>query len=422
MKSFGNLILLILLAAPALAQDDSRSIFFDAIPFAAGTLDSTALDIYLAIPYRAIEFERSGATFNARYQARITVESASGRVYDSTFTRTIRTGSAAGDADLTGLDFYQQRIGLPHGTYSAGIELIDLQTNRTSSVKRSVVAIDHAAYPFSLSGLLLVGRIREDSAGFVISPMLTEDVSSNGDAGYFLFFEAYNNTADTAFNFEAVYTLPAGAPVASRRFMRMIPRGRSQQWLRLENITLPRGVYTVEIRANSAADTSKLIASAERNIRVEGGAEGMPAVETELDEKITQLRYVAAQSDIDRLRATENFAERRRQYAAFWEKLDPTPGTSPNEAMTEYFERIDYANRSFRSYAAGWLTDKGRVYIIYGPPDRVDTDPFRTDGRATETWHYYGRSLRIQFFDESGFGDFRLATPLPAGEKYKYGR
>jgi hypothetical protein len=90
--------------------------------------------------------------------------------------------------------------------------------------------------------------------------------------------------------------------------------------------------------------------------------------------------------------------------------------------MTEYFERIDYANRSFRSYAAGWLTDKGRVYIIYGPPDRVDTDPFRTDGRATETWHYYGRSLRIQFFDESGFGDFRLATPLPAGEKYKYGR
>jgi GWxTD domain-containing protein len=423
MKRLGRLILLILLSTPALAQDDASRIFFDAIPFAAGTLDSTALDIYLAVPYRAVEFERSGATFNARYQARIRVESSAGKVYDSTFTRTIRTNGQAGNpSDLPGRDFYQERVSLPHGDYTASVELIDLQTNLVSSVRRSVVAIDHGAFPFSMSGLLLVGRIREDSTGFIISPMLTEDVSATGEAGFFLFFEAYNNTADSAFDIEASYKLPAGTRVASRRFARTIPRGRSQQWVRLENLALPRGIYAVELKASTAADTTRFVASAERNVRIEGGAEGMPILEDDLDEKIAQLRYVGTQNDIDALRSTEAFAERRRRFAQFWEKLDPTPGTGANEAMAEYYNRIDYANRSFRSYAAGWLTDKGRVYIIYGAPDRVETDPFRTDGRVTETWHYYSRSIRLHFFDESGFGDFRLSTPLPPGEKYRYGR
>ena len=423
MKRFGTLLLLMILATPVMAQEDLGRFFFDAVPFAGESLDSTWLDIYLAVPYRAVEFERTGSIFTARYQARLRVEGATGVVYDSVFSRTVRTTAAvAGEADLTGRDFYQQRIPLDHGTYTASVELIDLQTNLVSSVRRAVVAVDHASYPFSMSGLLLVEKIREDSVGFVISPLLTEDISSTGDAGYFLFFEVYNKSGGEQFDLEASYRLPAGTRVASRRFGKTIPAGRSQQWVRIESISLPRGPYTVEVKATTAADTTRTVASAERNIRIDGGAEGMPLVEDELDEKISQLRYVAMQSDIDMLRATENFAERRKRYAEFWQKLDPTPGTGANEAMVEYFDRIEYANKSFRSYAAGWLTDKGRVYIIYGPPDRVETDPFRTDSRATETWHYYGRSLRLQFFDDSGFGDFRLSTPISPGEKYRYGR
>lgn len=421
MKRPGTLFLMMILATPVVAQDELGRYFFDAVPFAGESLDSTWLDIYLAVPYRAVEFERSGALFSARYQARIKVEGTTGVVYDSTYSRVVRTGSATGQSDLTGRDFYQHRIPLDHGAYTATVEVIDLQTNLVSSVRRAVVAVDHAAYTFSMSGLLLVERIREDSLGFVISPLLTEDVSSTGDAGYFLFFEVYNNSGSEQFDLEASYRLSAGTRVASRRFNRTIPIGRSQQWVRLESMALPRGPYTIELKARPADDTMRTVASAERNIRLEGGADGVPMVEDELDEKITQLRYVGRQIDIDMLRSTENFGERRKRYGEFWQKLDPTPGTGANEAMAEYFERIDYSNRTFRSYAAGWLTDKGRVYIIYGPPDRVETDPFRTDGRATETWHYYRRSLSLRFFDESGFGDFRLSTPISPGEKYRYG-
>jgi GWxTD domain-containing protein len=171
----------------------------------------------------------------------------------------------------------------------------------------------------------------------------------------------------------------------------------------------------------SLSDTARLLASKERYIVTSGSLEGAPGSAEDLEERLSELRYVASQTEIERIRGAGTFTEKRRQYADFWRKLDPTPSTVENEAMDEYFRRIEYANRSFRSYAAGWLTDKGRVYIIYGPPDNTSTDPFRNEGKAVETWQYYRRNLRVVFVDESGFGDFRLMTYLPPGEKYRYG-
>jgi len=123
---------------------------------------------------------------------------------------------------------------------------------------------------------------------------------------------------------------------------------------------------------------------------------------------------------MDEIRNGGSLAERQRRYGEFWRPLDPTPRTAHNEAMEQYQRRVDEANARFRSYARGWLTDRGRVYILYGAPDNVQTDPWRADGRPVETWNYYRRGRRLTFLDETGFGDFRLVTPLPPGERYRY--
>ncbi|CUS97606.1 GWxTD domain-containing protein [Candidatus Kryptonium thompsonii] len=80
--------------------------------------------------------------------------------------------------------------------------------------------------------------------------------------------------------------------------------------------------------------------------------------------------------------------------------------------MEEYYSRVKYANEHFGHYLEGWKTDMGMVYIIFGPPSSVDRHPFDINAKPYEIWYYYEINRRFIFLDETGFGDYRLITPL----------
>ncbi|MFQ6038240.1 MAG: GWxTD domain-containing protein, partial [Candidatus Aminicenantales bacterium] len=91
----------------------------------------------------------------------------------------------------------------------------------------------------------------------------------------------------------------------------------------------------------------------------------------------------------------------------FWDRRDPDPDTEENELKDLYFSRIEEANRLFSSGRPGWLTDRGEIYILLGPPTNVDRYPMGQGPgtRPTEIW-YYG-NFPIVFVDEYGTGDYR---------------
>src|SRR3989304_120774 len=71
-----------------------------------------------------------------------------------------------------------------------------------------------------------------------------------------------------------------------------------------------------------------------------------------------------------------NSDEEREQFIEqFWLRRDPTPDTMENEYKEEVYRRIAYANEHFASGIPGWKTDRGRIYITFGPPDERDTHP-----------------------------------------------
>ena len=405
------------------AQDDSDGlIFFDALSFAGGPdVSSSRIDFYVAVPYSALDFTHGGDGFTARYRVRLILNrSDKGGVYDTSWTRSIQTLEYDRTTGaIPAFEFFQQRVAVEPGEYSASLEVLDYGTNLTSSAKRTISVIDFPVYEFSLSGLMLVNKIRENESGHMISPLLTSNVSLVKD-WYFVFFEAYNYTLTDTFDLTALYRSRDGEIVWSETWEKPISRGKSQQWLRLPVEGFGRGNYLVEIFATHRGAPGDTLAAAKRAISFQGTAERMPLSKAELNDKIKKLRYVANQREIDYIEDGGTFAEEKRRYAEFWNERDPSPGTPKNEAMLEYFRRIDHANKNFRSYVEGWLTDMGRVYIVYGPPDRIDRDPFATDGRPRETWEYYARRLSLLFVDQTGFGDFRLQTPVPLSEKYRY--
>jgi GWxTD domain-containing protein len=121
-----------------------------------------------------------------------------------------------------------------------------------------------------------------------------------------------------------------------------------------------------------------------------------------------------------------NDEERDNFIEAFWQRRDPTPDTEENEYKEEHYRRIAYANEHFAAGIPGWKTDRGRIYIMYGPPDENDSHPsggtysrpMEEGGGDTSTfpfedWRYrylegIGQEVIIEFVDTCMCGDFHM--------------
>lgn len=119
--------------------------------------------------------------------------------------------------------------------------------------------------------------------------------------------------------------------------------------------------------------------------------------------------------------------EREQFIEQFWRRRDPDPDTEVNEYLEEHYERVAYSNQHFTSGIPGWKTDRGRIYIMYGPPNEKETHPsgglyerpsYEGGGSTTtypfETWFYrylpgVGSGIEIEFVDPTGTGEYRIA-------------
>jgi len=118
--------------------------------------------------------------------------------------------------------------------------------------------------------------------------------------------------------------------------------------------------------------------------------------------------------------------EREQFIEQFWLRRDPTPDTAENEYREEHYRRIAYANERYASGFPGWKSDRGRIYITFGPPDEIDSHPsggtyerpMEEGGGTTstfpfETWRYrwiegIGTDIIIEFVDPTMTGEYRM--------------
>ncbi|HXX19678.1 MAG TPA: GWxTD domain-containing protein [Candidatus Acidoferrum sp.] len=120
--------------------------------------------------------------------------------------------------------------------------------------------------------------------------------------------------------------------------------------------------------------------------------------------------------------------EREQFIEAFWQRRNPDPDSPENTFKEEHYRRIAYANEHFASGIPGWKTDRGKIYIMWGPPDEIDAHPTggtwerpmdQGGGETTtypwETWRYrylegqgLGENVELEFVDPSSTGEYHL--------------
>lgn len=127
----------------------------------------------------------------------------------------------------------------------------------------------------------------------------------------------------------------------------------------------------------------------------------------DFDTMVDQISYVASREEVERL-VDAPVDEREEAWREFWASRDPDPETPANEFKREFIRRIGYANLHFRSTVPGWQTDMGRIYIQYGEPDDVESQPVGRMLNAWEVWYYYREHTKFIFVDREGFGEFKL--------------
>ena len=91
-----------------------------------------------------------------------------------------------------------------------------------------------------------------------------------------------------------------------------------------------------------------------------------------IDEDVSYIITPAERATWKNLKTDE---ERESFIESFWLRRDPTPDTIDNEYKEDHYERIAYANEHFASGIPGWKTDRGRIYIMYGKPDEIESHP-----------------------------------------------
>ncbi len=160
--------------------------------------------------------------------------------------------------------------------------------------------------------------------------------------------------------------------------------------------------YTLFLTATDAKE-NQVTTKAHFRVRIRGVNFDV----VDMDEAIKQLIYLASDKQIREIMSGSE-PEKTENFKQFWAALDPTPGTLPNELMEEYYRRVAFTLEAFTVVQVGWRTDRGMIYILFGPPDEIQRGPFELDRKPYQIWEYYSLGKQFVFRDETGFGDYRL--------------
>lgn len=418
---------LVLLTSLCLCQPDDKPdktenfFTFDALDFFSQDGTGSRVDVYIEVPFSKVEFKKNkagdkgGSGYSSDIDFTVTVLRKNG---DVAFTKVYKEVIQTPKTDLEYLArnslIITKNIFLEPGEYTIKVSSREVSSKKFYELQKPLNVKDFGSMPLSISDVMIVSKIAATEGKKYITPLASRN-AGNLDT-MFLFFFVYVNRAASELKVtckisnsqrEQVFLQNADAPGLldfSNQFIIPVPTG-----------SFANDVYKVEITAATPENSVMSISEFEYRWM------NYPVSFEDIDLAIDQLQYIATESELKKMRKGATAADKQKRFIEFWKSKDPSPGTTRNEVMNVYYRRIEYANKIYSNqYMTGWKTDMGMVFIIFGLPNNVDRHPYEMDTKPYEVWDYYELNRQFVFVDDSGFGDYRLVTPIWDTFHYKY--
>ena len=391
-----------------LLAEGGETPFVGSVSFLAGkVVDSTVFMLTVAVPTRALTFVRENDRYRASYSATLSLTRTGEAARRFETHHIVRVASFRETSRSDESVLYQQIVLARPGSYELSFGLRDDAGGKGSSIEATVnvprVSAGSLSSPIPVYEA--VARTSLDSLPRIIpSPRAT--LTLGQDTTLAVYVEGYGTGSVLALR-ASVYSENASMPVWSDTTSLERHGTLFSGQVNIPVAQLGVGALTLAVVAVQGSDTMKA------PLFVTFGEDLPVATFTEM---VNYLRYFSSPARLQALRdAPPN--GRAAAWASFLRQTDPDPVTASNEALRDYFARIAQANSRFREEGgAGWLTDRGRVFVALGGPDQFfepNTADLNQRGRA-QIWEYRRHRIQIVFTDQTGFGRWRMTVASDA--------
>ena len=420
------LVSLALMAVPAVSARP-QSLELATVRFYRTAGAQTLVDAFCQVPFALLDPVTQGASGIAAYRFSVTVRDTAGtELLAQSWHQTVPVrvlGMARGSA-VEHFSFAARP-----GMYTIDVSVTDSATGRVSRQRAEVQA--YGATPGASDLLLATGMRPAEGAdatpapgeirkGAVLLQASGQPVLTPQQARLGYYLELYPQRAESVTVMVRVATAQ-GAPVIATPGERIpLAAGGGVTRGMVDLAGLPPGDYRLEVVAAGGDSVVRTAGFRMAGFETEAAiADATPAQdvfagmsEARLDTLYLPLVYLMT-ADEQGTYPSLTLEGKRRWLRVFWGKRDPTEGTPRNEVREDFYARIAEANRRYREGGSaqipGWRTDRGRVFIKYGPPDEVLSRPQAGDTRPYEVWKFSrGRALKYVFLDQTLFGNYVL--------------
>ncbi len=355
-----------------------------------------ALHVTIYIPYNQLNFSIADAVYEAEVDISVILyqkgQQKGGEIWRK---QVLLENFEKTNAHEEGISWTLE-VPIAPGEYDMQITVKDVQTGTGAKREDKIVVENAASKPFWISKPAFYFNSVEHRKGLLIA--------NNLDVEYDSIYSIVQIAVDSAQVESLLFTCYAIDEEKERNVLvnQYINTDSTILWTSFpfRSDELSEEDYTILVELSEDA---RIVARNSRQVTIT-----YPFFKSKLFlERVEQMVYIADSKEMKKLKEAAP-GSREAVWKEFWSKKDPIPETSENETSDEYFRRVNYANEHFKSYASGWRTDRGRIYIIYGQPDDVEYHPFEKKSVPYQIWFYYSIGKRFIFADLSMTGDYTL--------------
>lgn len=364
--------------------------------------DSLRVSVFMQIPYNTVQFVKHDTKYIAHYEAVIAVQTKKGsqlgsEVWQDSIIVDEYNHTMSTSKNRTLMVSYK----IPHGKYQIMGTLSDLDTKK---VGKNSVAVDASKYR---------------NKRYLHTPILLEKFDGNWGFGEDL-IPAINNQSFDIENGLLFYIsgkVPDGTYQLRNQYLNKqdellfeeVIEDSTNNGFFKHIVQLPQDKIK-GIKIKLRAEFFQKNEAIDKTVTVVLKKSGISKLVVDIDDALDQMRYILSSKERKKIKKT-SIAKNEELFRDLWKKRDPTPETTANELMDEYYRRVNYANTHFGGFMEGWETDMGMVYIILGPPDDIEKYIDHQYQKPYESWYYY-RIQENYIFLGDNFGNYSLLTPF----------
>ncbi|MBI5805069.1 GWxTD domain-containing protein [candidate division TA06 bacterium] len=362
------------------------------------TPDGIRAEISYSLPYDQVQFVSQGTQFRAAYSFSVIVTDAKGgQVAGDSWERSLTVGKyqELQKGNYLACDTFSLKV-IP-GRYKFLIICTDNNSERRGESEMNVEIRDLSGGLLELSGL----RFQKMQNEKLVPWPKRQYGDGHGDIMFY--YQIYSSQPESIL---AGYSLSRiGSTDAAWSLNETLGQsGNPGITKSVRSDSLLTGSYILKLEVRQAGRS--VVSSESLYVR-----NSKFITDRDYREQVDQLEYVSKGREFDSLRKASP-ALRETLLLRFWQLRDPDTTTMVNEFRDGYYDRINYANEQFGSiFKPGWKSDRGMVYILFGPADEIERHPFDIEYPAYEIWYYYSDGRRYVFMDRKGIGEYELIYP-----------